>query len=99
LKFLKFSDEDSYKNRIIFYQKRTGLIDAIQMGTRKLNGTPITLGVMDFQFMGGSMGSVMGKKITCLVEYATKNSMLLIIVCSSGGIRMQEGKDFGSLHF
>nr|AND48565.1 beta subunit of acetyl-CoA carboxylase carboxytransferase [Sphagnum wulfianum] len=88
---LKFSDEDSYKNRIIFYQKRTGLTDAIQTGTGKLNGTPIALGVMDFQFMGGSMGSVVGEKITRLVEYATKKSMPLIIVCSSGGARMQEG--------
>ncbi|KAH8974316.1 hypothetical protein BDL97_01G095600 [Sphagnum fallax] len=72
---LKFSDEDSYKNRIIFYQKRTGLTDAIQT-------------VMDFQFMGGSMGSVVGEKITRLVEYATKKSMSLIIVCSSRGAHM-----------
>nr|AND48158.1 beta subunit of acetyl-CoA carboxylase carboxytransferase [Flatbergium novo-caledoniae] len=88
---LKFSDEDSYKNRIIFYQKRTGLTDAIQTGTGKLNGTSIALGVMDFQFMGGSMGSVVGEKITRLIEYATKKSMPLILVCSSGGARMQEG--------
>nr|YP_010194405.1 acetyl-CoA carboxylase carboxyltransferase beta subunit [Pallavicinia lyellii]QZZ24686.1 acetyl-CoA carboxylase carboxyltransferase beta subunit [Pallavicinia lyellii]QZZ24770.1 acetyl-CoA carboxylase carboxyltransferase beta subunit [Pallavicinia lyellii] len=88
---LKFSDEDSYKNRIAFYQKRTGLTDAIQTGIGKLNGTPIALGVMDFQFMGGSMGSVVGEKITRLIEYATRKSMPLIIVCSSGGARMQEG--------
>jgi len=68
-----------------------GLIDVIQTGTGKLNGTPIALGVMDFQFMGGSMGSIVGEKITRLVEYATKKSMPLIIVCSSRGARMQEG--------
>jgi acetyl-CoA carboxylase carboxyl transferase subunit beta len=88
---LKFSDEDSYKNHIFFYQKRMGLTDAIQTCTGKLNGTPIALGVMDFQFMGGSMASVVGEKITRLVEYATKKSMPLIIVCSSGGACMQEG--------
>ncbi|BBN16688.1 hypothetical protein MPTK1_7g08490 [Marchantia polymorpha subsp. ruderalis] len=88
---LKFSDEDSYKNRIAFYQKRTGLTDAIQTGIGQLNGITIALGVMDFQFMGGSMGSVVGEKITRLIEYATIASMPLIIVCSSGGARMQEG--------
>ncbi len=60
------------------------------MGTRKLNGTRIVLGVMDFQFMGGSMGSVVGEKITRLVKYATKKFVPLIIMCSSGRIRMQE---------
>nr|QHD46893.1 AccD [Anthoceros agrestis] len=88
---LKFSDEDSYKNRVLFYQKRTGLTDAIQTGIGKLNGIPIALGVMDFQFMGGSMGSVVGEKITRLIEYGTRESMPVIIVCSSGGARMQEG--------
>ena len=88
---LKFSDEDSYKNRVIFYQKRTGLTDAIQTGIGKLNKNLVALGVMDFQFMGGSMGSVVGEKITRLIEYAFKESLPLIIVCSSGGARMQEG--------
>lgn len=88
---LKFYDEDSYKNRVIFYQKRTGLTDAIQTGIGKLNKNLVALGVMDFQFMGGSMGSVVGEKITRLIEYAFKESLPLIIVCSSGGARMQEG--------
>nr|YP_010383620.1 acetyl-CoA carboxylase carboxyltransferase subunit beta [Crepidomanes minutum]UEQ13197.1 acetyl-CoA carboxylase carboxyltransferase subunit beta [Crepidomanes minutum] len=86
-----FSDEDSYQNRIITSQKRTGLTDAIQTGIGYLNGTPIALGVMDFQFMGGSMGSVVGEKITRLIEHATDNSLPIIIVCASGGARMQEG--------
>nr|UFK63142.1 acetyl-CoA carboxylase carboxyltransferase beta subunit [Osmunda mildei] len=85
------SDEDSYQNRIIISQKRTGLTDAVQTGTGELNGTTIAPGVMDFRFMGGSMGSVVGEKITRLIEYATQESLPLIIVCASGGARMQEG--------
>nr|YP_009825485.1 acetyl-CoA carboxylase carboxyltransferase beta subunit [Botrychium lunaria]QIU83300.1 acetyl-CoA carboxylase carboxyltransferase beta subunit [Botrychium lunaria] len=88
---LEFHDEESYKDRIAFSQKRTGLTDAIQTGIGKLNGVSVALGVMDFQFMGGSMGSVVGEKITRLIEHATQESMPLIIVCSSGGARMQEG--------
>nr|YP_001023710.1 acetyl-CoA carboxylase beta subunit [Angiopteris evecta]YP_009992439.1 acetyl-CoA carboxylase carboxyltransferase beta subunit [Angiopteris yunnanensis]YP_010576351.1 acetyl-CoA carboxylase carboxyltransferase beta subunit [Angiopteris fokiensis]P28252.1 RecName: Full=Acetyl-coenzyme A carboxylase carboxyl transferase subunit beta, chloroplastic; Short=ACCase subunit beta; Short=Acetyl-CoA carboxylase carboxyltransferase subunit beta [Angiopteris lygodiifolia]ABG79609.1 acetyl-CoA carboxylas len=88
---LKFSDEDSYRNRISLSQKRTGLTDAVQTGIGNLNGTPVALGVMDFQSMGGSMGSVVGEKITRLIEYATQESLPLIIVCASGGARMQEG--------
>nr|YP_009974218.1 acetyl-CoA carboxylase carboxyltransferase beta subunit [Ptisana novoguineensis]QNH94118.1 acetyl-CoA carboxylase carboxyltransferase beta subunit [Ptisana novoguineensis] len=88
---LKFSDEDSYKNRINLSQKRTGLTDAVQTGIGNSNGIPVALGVMDFQFMGGSMGSVVGEKITRLIEYATQESLPLIIVCASGGARMQEG--------
>jgi acetyl-CoA carboxylase carboxyl transferase subunit beta len=64
-----------------------GLTDVIQTCIGKLNGTPIALGVMDFQFMGNSMGSVMGEKNWGLVEYVTKKSMPLIIVCSSRGAR------------
>jgi acetyl-CoA carboxylase beta subunit len=54
-------------------------------------GYSIALGVMDFSFMGGSMGSVLGKKITRLIEYATDKSLLIIIVCAFEGARMQEG--------
>ncbi len=68
---LKFSNEDSYKNHIIFYQKRMGLTIVIQTGTWKLNWTPITFGVMDFQFLGDNMGFVLHEKITCFIEYAT----------------------------
>nr|YP_007374808.1 acetyl-coenzyme A carboxylase carboxyl transferase subunit beta [Ophioglossum californicum]AGC26721.1 acetyl-coenzyme A carboxylase carboxyl transferase subunit beta [Ophioglossum californicum]QXF60094.1 acetyl-CoA carboxylase beta subunit [Ophioglossum vulgatum] len=88
---LESHDEESYKDRIVFYQKRTGLTDAVQTGIGKLNGVSVALGAMDFQFMGGSMGSVVGEKITRLIEHATKESMPLILVCSSGGARMQEG--------
>nr|YP_009757074.1 acetyl-CoA carboxylase carboxyltransferase beta subunit [Impatiens pritzelii]YP_010710600.1 acetyl-CoA carboxylase carboxyltransferase beta subunit [Impatiens omeiana]QIM15101.1 acetyl-CoA carboxylase carboxyltransferase beta subunit [Impatiens pritzelii]WCZ70710.1 acetyl-CoA carboxylase carboxyltransferase beta subunit [Impatiens omeiana] len=85
------SEEEPYKDRIDFYQKKTGLTEAVQTGIGQLNGIPIAIGVMDFEFMGGSMGSVVGEKITRLIEYATKKALPLIIVCASGGARMQEG--------
>nr|YP_010272509.1 acetyl-CoA carboxylase carboxyltransferase beta subunit [Astilbe koreana]UKE80492.1 acetyl-CoA carboxylase carboxyltransferase beta subunit [Astilbe koreana] len=85
------SEEEPYKERIDSYQRKTGLTEAVQTGTGQLNGIPIAIGVMDFQFMGGSMGSVVGEKITRLVEYATNKFLPLIIVCASGGARMQEG--------
>nr|UCS41124.1 acetyl-CoA carboxylase carboxyltransferase beta subunit [Astragalus tephrodes var. chloridae] len=83
------SEEDPY--RPDSYQKRTGLIEAIQTGTGQLNGIPLAIGIMEFQFIGGSMGSVVGEKITRLIEYATNQSLPLILVCASGGARMQEG--------
>nr|YP_010898329.1 acetyl-CoA carboxylase subunit beta [Micranthes octopetala]WHL46782.1 acetyl-CoA carboxylase subunit beta [Micranthes octopetala] len=85
------SEEEPYKERIDSYQRKTGLTEAVQTGTGQLNGILLAIGVMDFQFMGGSMGSVVGEKITRLVEYATKEFLPLILVCASGGARMQEG--------
>nr|YP_009757615.1 acetyl-CoA carboxylase beta subunit [Sauroglossum elatum]QIM61020.1 acetyl-CoA carboxylase beta subunit [Sauroglossum elatum] len=85
------SEEEPYIDRISFYQNKTGLTEAVQTGVGKLNSIPIAIGVMDFQFMGGSMGSVVGEKITRLIEYATNRSLPVIIVCASGGARMQEG--------
>nr|YP_010714001.1 acetyl-CoA carboxylase carboxyltransferase beta subunit [Astragalus melilotoides]UTV01661.1 acetyl-CoA carboxylase beta subunit [Astragalus melilotoides]WDD39563.1 acetyl-CoA carboxylase carboxyltransferase beta subunit [Astragalus melilotoides] len=85
------SEEEPYKNRLDSYQKRTGLMEAVQTGTGQLNGIPLAIGIMDFQFMGGSMGSVVGEKITRLIEYATNQRLPLVLVCASGGARMQEG--------
>nr|UCS39756.1 acetyl-CoA carboxylase carboxyltransferase beta [Astragalus flexuosus var. flexuosus] len=85
------SEEEPYKNRLDSYQKRTGLMEAIQTGTGQLNGIPLAIGIMEFQFIGGSMGSVVGEKITRLIEYATNQRLPLILVCASGGARMQEG--------
>nr|YP_009699139.1 AccD [Mentzelia aspera]QEJ86629.1 AccD [Mentzelia aspera]QEJ86714.1 AccD [Mentzelia sp. CF-2019] len=85
------SEEEPYKDRIDSYQRKTGLTEAVQTGIGQLNGIPTAIGVMDFQFMGGSMGSVVGEKITRLIEYATNKFLPLIIVCASGGARMQEG--------
>nr|YP_009413625.1 acetyl-CoA carboxylase carboxyltransferase beta subunit [Monotropa uniflora]ASN78961.1 acetyl-CoA carboxylase carboxyltransferase beta subunit [Monotropa uniflora] len=83
--------EQTYEERILSDQHETGFPEAIQTGIAKFNGIPIALGVMDFKFRGGSMGSVVGEKITRLIEYATKEFLPLIIVCASGGARMQEG--------
>nr|QYB21625.1 acetyl-CoA carboxylase carboxyltransferase beta subunit [Halocarpus bidwillii] len=84
-------EEKPYMDHITSYQIDTGLTDAIQTGIGQLNGIPIAIGVMDFQFMGGSMGSVVGEKMTRLIEYAANKSLPLITVCASGGARMQEG--------
>ena len=88
---LEFRDQRLYTERLKDAQERTGLQDAIQTGTGMLDGIPIALGVMDFHFMGGSMGSVVGEKITRLIEYATQEGLTLVLVCASGGARMQEG--------
>nr|UDY68607.1 acetyl-CoA carboxylase beta subunit [Cephalaralia cephalobotrys] len=85
------SEEEPYKDRIDSYQRKIGLTEAVQTGIGQLNSIPVAIGVMDFQFMGGSMGSAVGEKITRLIEYATKEFLPLIIVCASGGARMQEG--------
>nr|YP_010209446.1 acetyl-CoA carboxylase carboxyltransferase beta subunit [Linum lewisii]UBA16935.1 acetyl-CoA carboxylase carboxyltransferase beta subunit [Linum lewisii] len=80
-----------YIDRFYSYQEETGLTEAVQTGTGQLNGITLAMGVMDFRFIGGSMGSAVGEKITRLIEYAAKNSLPLILVCASGGARMQEG--------
>jgi acetyl-CoA carboxylase carboxyl transferase subunit beta len=88
---LQFCDQKKYIDRLKDAQEKTGLQDAIQTGTGMLDGIPVAVGVMDFNFMGGSMGSVVGEKITRLIEYATQEGLTLILVCASGGARMQEG--------
>nr|YP_009433322.1 acetyl-CoA carboxylase carboxyltransferase beta subunit [Zostera marina]ATD85232.1 acetyl-CoA carboxylase carboxyltransferase beta subunit [Zostera marina] len=85
------SKRNPYKDRIRFYKKKTGLTEAVQTGLGQLNAIKIAIGVMDFKFMGGSMGSAVGEKITRLIEYAIKKSIPVVIVCASGGARMQEG--------
>lgn len=88
---LIFKDQKTYPDRLKEAQNRTGVQDAIQTGTGLIDTIPVALGVMDFQFMGGSMGSVVGEKITRLIEYATHKGLTIILVCASGGARMQEG--------
>ncbi|MBD1925664.1 acetyl-CoA carboxylase, carboxyltransferase subunit beta [Trichocoleus sp. FACHB-90] len=88
---LKFRDRKQYSDRIREMQEKIGLLDAVQTGMGQLEGLPIALGVMDFRFMGGSMGSVVGEKLTRLIERATWESKPVVIVCASGGARMQEG--------
>ena len=88
---LEFSDQKPYTDRLKEAQERTGLQDGIQTGTGMIDGIPVALGVMDFHFMGGSMGSVVGEKITRLIEYATQEGLTLLLISASGGARMQEG--------
>nr|YP_010760088.1 acetyl-CoA carboxylase carboxyltransferase beta subunit [Cuscuta indecora]WEY30001.1 acetyl-CoA carboxylase carboxyltransferase beta subunit [Cuscuta indecora] len=83
--------EGPYIERLAFYKKQTGLLDAVQTGVGQLNGIPIAFGVMDFRFLAGSMGCVVGEKITRLIEHATKNFLPLIILSASGGARVHEG--------
>ncbi|MFM7367834.1 MAG: acetyl-CoA carboxylase, carboxyltransferase subunit beta [Sphaerospermopsis kisseleviana] len=88
---LGFRDRKPYSDRIRETQEKVGLIDAVKTGLGQINGLPIALGVMDFRFMGGSMGSVVGEKLTRLIEQATQRRYPVVIVCTSGGARMQEG--------
>jgi len=88
---LAFKDRRSYADRLRDSQQATGLRDAVVTGLCRLDAMPLALGVMDFRFMGGSMGSVVGEKLTRLIEIATARRYPLLIVCASGGARMQEG--------
>jgi acetyl-CoA carboxylase carboxyl transferase subunit beta len=88
---LKFNDRKPYIDRIKETQDKTGLTDAVMTGLGKMEGMPLALGVMDFRFMGGSMGSVVGEKLARMIEQGTKNRMPVVILCASGGARMQEG--------
>nr|YP_009391352.1 acetyl-CoA carboxylase carboxyl transferase subunit beta [Platysiphonia delicata]ARW59496.1 acetyl-CoA carboxylase carboxyl transferase subunit beta [Platysiphonia delicata] len=88
---LGFRDKKLYRQRLYEMKTKTGLHDAVQTGIGYVNSIKIACGIMDFRFMGGSMGSVVGEKLTRLIEYATSSKLPLIIFCSSGGARMQEG--------
>jgi acetyl-CoA carboxylase carboxyl transferase subunit beta len=88
---LKFRDRKEYHLRLQEYQTKTGLSDAVKTGTGLIDGLPIALGVMDFRFMGGSMGSVVGERLCRLIEHATAERFPVVIICASGGARMQEG--------
>jgi acetyl-CoA carboxylase carboxyl transferase subunit beta len=88
---LKFRDVKAYNDRLRETQHKTGLTDAVITGIGEIEGSTLVLGVMDFRFMGGSMGSVVGEKLTRAIEKATENRLPMAIVCASGGARMQEG--------
>ena len=80
-----------YSDKVKGYQKKTGLKDAVLSGRGSILGHPVTLGVMDFRFLGASMGSAAGEKLTRAIEAATAERRASIIVCASGGARMHEG--------
>ena len=87
---LHFIDSKPYVERLMNAQKKVGRSEAILTGVCKIAGYPTALGVLDFGFMGGSMGSVVGERIALLIEHVISKKMPLILVSSSGGARMQE---------
>lgn len=89
---LKFTGVASYSSKLDAYRKKsTQLKDAVITGIGKVGPHRMALGVMDFSFLGGSMGSVVGEKLTRLIEKATSSSLPLVIISTSGGARMYEG--------
>ena len=88
---LEFVDSKSYASRLEENIRKTGDQEAVRCGHATLNGVPFSLGVMNFGFMGASMGSVVGERITRMIERATENNTSVVLVTASGGARMQEG--------
>ncbi|MBM3708492.1 MAG: acetyl-CoA carboxylase carboxyl transferase subunit beta [Actinobacteria bacterium] len=91
LNFLNFYDLKPYDARLQEARLKSGLNEAIIVGVGKINGYTASLGIMDFNFMGGSMGSVVGERIKMVADVSIEKRMPLIIFCASGGARMQEG--------
>src|SRR5690606_352957 len=88
---LEFTDTKKYKDRIKASIDSTELFDAVRTGTGKINGRDIVIACMDFAFIGGSMGSVVGEKISRAVDRAIKTGNPLIVISASSGARMMEG--------
>jgi len=88
---LGFTGVESYASKLEANVKKSGYKDAVSCGLIKLNSHPVGLGIMDFRFLGASMGSVVGEKITRLIERCTERKLPVIISCASGGARMYEG--------
>jgi acetyl-CoA carboxylase carboxyl transferase subunit beta len=88
---LGFRDSKRYRDRLKSYQQAVGELDAVVVAQGRLSDIPVVLAVMEYRFMGGSMGSVVGEKITRAAERALEKKWPLIVVAASGGARMQEG--------
>ncbi len=88
---LNFTDTQSYEVKVEENQAETGMFDAIIVGTGEVDGRPTVMSVMDFRFIGGSMGSVVGEQIVGGIERAVEAELPFVLVSSSGGARMQEG--------
>lgn len=88
---LRFSDSKKYKDRVTEAVKKTGLYDAVRWGTGQIDRRKVVIAAMDFSFIGGSMGSVVGEKVGRAIDHAWKTKAPLIIVSSTGGARMMEG--------
>lgn len=89
--FLRFKDTKPYKERLLEAREATGRTDAIVCGRGRIEGIDVYAGVFDFKFMGGSLGSVVGEKVTRIIEEGRRDRVPVIIFCASGGARMQEG--------
>jgi acetyl-CoA carboxylase carboxyl transferase subunit beta len=87
---LEFSDTKKYTDRLQDSIKKTGLNDAIRTAFGKVNGNDLMIACMDFSFIGGSMGSVMGEKIARAIQYCLEHKMPFMIISKSGGARMME---------
>ena len=87
---LEFSDTKAYTVRLEAAQKKTGLTDAIRVGSGTMHGQPVVIACMDFSFIGGSMGSVVGEKIARGIDHAIKKGVPFICISKSGGARMME---------
>jgi len=88
---LQFKAVKKYKDQLVVAKKKTGQKDAINCYHGKIEDRDVALGIMNFSFIGGSMGSVVGEKVARLIDYAHENNLPLILICASGGARMQEG--------
>ncbi|MDR1595472.1 MAG: acetyl-CoA carboxylase, carboxyltransferase subunit beta [Puniceicoccales bacterium] len=88
---LGFGGEVSYLEKLAKNREKTGMREAVISGCAELNGIPIAISVMDFRFLGASMGSVVGEKITRTIELGVEKNFPVILVCASGGARMYEG--------
>jgi acetyl-CoA carboxylase carboxyl transferase subunit beta len=88
---LRFQGMASYKDRLKKYQESTGLVDAVISGHGMIDGYKVAVAVMDFAFLAATMGSVVGERITRVIEYGTAKKAAVIIVAASGGARMYEG--------
>lgn len=86
----EFTDSKPYTERLAATMKKTGLKDAVRTGVGKMNGLDIVISAMDFSFIGGSMGSVVGEKMVRAIDYCIKNKTPLLIISKSGGARMME---------
>jgi acetyl-CoA carboxylase carboxyl transferase subunit beta len=87
---LEFVDTKKYSERLIESQKKTGLKDAVRTASGMCNGYPLTIACMDFRFIGGSMGAVMGEKIARAIDYSIKHKTPFLMISKSGGARMME---------
>ncbi|HLW38159.1 MAG TPA: acetyl-CoA carboxylase carboxyltransferase subunit beta, partial [Candidatus Eremiobacteraceae bacterium] len=88
---LGWSDRIAYLNKIASDRKKSGLSEAIIVGFCSIDSVPVGLGVMDFNFRGGTMGSVVGEKVALLIEECARRKLACVLVTTSGGARMEEG--------